>query len=185
MTPPLKFLLGGLTGFGLGVAAGILQADIGLNRILHNTQWVIGPHVHVAVLVGLTMTLYSAVYLLLPILTNGAQLWSNRLTNVHFWGQLLGGIGMGAFMGMAGLQGMLRRTVYYEGEYEGYMILAAIAGALLAIGLAAFLLNIVMTVGLKGAIGIFCPSASIRWALSSSSEAPAAADARRPPRGAG
>ena len=56
MTNPLKFLLGGLLGFGLAVPAGIMQADIGLNRILHNTQWIIGPHVHVAILVGLTMT---------------------------------------------------------------------------------------------------------------------------------
>jgi cytochrome c oxidase subunit I len=158
MSNPLKFLLGGLTGFGLGVASGILQADVGLNRILHNTQWVIGPHVHVAVLVGLTMTLYSAVYLLLPILTNGAQLWSQRLATFHFWTHLLGGIGMGAFMGMAGLQGMLRRTVYYEHEFQVFMVLAGLCGCLLAAGLLAFLLNIVMTVGLKGALGIFLPS---------------------------
>ncbi len=158
MTNELKFLLGGLTGFGLGVASGILQADVGLNRILHNTQWVIGPHVHVAILVGLTMTLYSAVYLLLPILTNGAQLWSQRLANLHFWAHLVGGIGMGAFMGMAGLQGMLRRTIYYEGEYEIFMILAGICGGLILLALLAFLLNIVMTVGVKGAIGIFLPS---------------------------
>jgi cytochrome c oxidase subunit 1 len=158
MTNELKFLLGGLTGFGLGVAAGILQADVGLNRILHNTQWVIGPHVHVAVLVGLTMTLYAAIYLLLPILTNGAQLWSQRLATFHFWAHLTGGIGMGAFMGMAGLQGMLRRTIYYEDEYLVFMVLAGICGTLLLLALLAFLLNIVMTVGLKGAIGIFLPS---------------------------
>jgi cytochrome c oxidase subunit 1 len=158
MTNELKFLLGGLTGFGLGVAAGILQADVGLNRILHNTQWVIGPHVHVAVLVGLTMTLYSAIYLLLPILTNGAKLWSQKLATFHFWAHLVGGIGMGAFMGMAGLQGMLRRTIYYEDEYQLFMILAGLCGGLLLLALLAFLLNIVMTVGLKGAIGIFLPS---------------------------
>lgn len=158
MTNELKFLLGGLTGFGLGVAAGILQADIGLNRILHNTQWIIGPHVHVAILVGLTMTLYAAIYLLLPILTNGAPLWSQKLANFHFWAHLVGGIGMGAFMGMAGLQGMLRRTIYYQDEYLVYMILAAICGSLLLLALLAFLLNIVMTVGVKGAIGIFLPS---------------------------
>ena len=64
MTNPLKFLLGGLLGFALAVPAGIMQADLGLNRILHNTQWIIGPHVHVAILVGLTMTLYSAIYYL-------------------------------------------------------------------------------------------------------------------------
>jgi cytochrome c oxidase subunit 1 len=155
MTNELKFLLGGLLGFALAVPAGIMQADVGLNRILHNTQWVVGPHVHVAVLVGLTMTLYSAVYLLLPILTNGAKLYSQRLAAFHFWAHLAGGIGMGAFMGMAGLQGMLRRSIYTNHEFLPYMILAGICGALLLAALAAFLFNIVMTVGLKGALGIF------------------------------
>ncbi len=158
MTNPLKFLLGGLLGFALAVPAGIIQADLGLNRILHNTQWIIGPHVHVAVLVGLTMTLYSAIYFLLPILTNGAKLYSEKLANFHFWAHLLGGIGMGAFMGMAGLHGMLRRTIYYNGEYQGYMILAAVSGLLLLAAFLAFFYNIVMTVGLNGVIGIFMPS---------------------------
>ncbi|HPW18971.1 MAG TPA: cbb3-type cytochrome c oxidase subunit I [Candidatus Aminicenantes bacterium] len=158
MTQPLKFLFGGLLGFALAVPAGIMQADLGLNRILHNTQWVVGPHVHVAILVGLTMTLYAAIYLLLPVLTNGAKLWSDKLANVHFWCHLLGGIGMGAFMGMAGLQGMLRRTLYFGGEFRTYMILAALAGALLLVGFLAFFLNIVMTVGLRGVVGIFLPS---------------------------
>jgi cytochrome c oxidase subunit 1 len=158
MTNPLKFLLGGLLGFGLAVPAGIIQADIGLNRILHNTQWIIGPHVHVAILVGLTMTLYSAIYYLLPILTNGAELYSQKLANWHFWLHLIGGVGMGAFMGMAGLKGMLRRTIYYEGEYSIYMILAGLAGSLLLIAFLLFLYNVVMTVGVKGLIGIYQPA---------------------------
>ena len=158
MTNPLKFLLGGLTGFGLAVPAGIIQADIGLNRILHNTQWIIGPHVHVAILVGLTMTLFSAIYYLLPILTNGAKLYSQKLANFHFWAHIIGGVGMGAFMGMAGLKGMLRRTIYYEGEYNIYMILAGICGALILLAFLAFLYNVIMTLGVNGLIGIFMPS---------------------------
>lgn len=158
MTNPLKFLLGGLLGFALAVPAGIIQADLGLNRLLHNTQWIVGPHVHVAVLVGLTMTLYSAIYLLLPILTNGAKLYSDKLANWHFWLHLLGGIGMGAFMGMAGLHGMLRRTLYFNGEFNLYMILAALSGALLLLGFLVFFFNIVMTVGLRGVWGIFTPA---------------------------
>lgn len=157
MTNPLKFLLGGLLGFALAVPAGIMQADVGLNRILHNTQWIVGPHVHVAILVGLTMTLYSAIYLLLPILTNGAKLYSQKLANLHFWLHLTGGIGMGAFMGMAGLKGMLRRTLYFNGEFDLYMILALVCGAFLLLGFLAFFLNIVMTVGIEGVIGIFKP----------------------------
>lgn len=158
MTNPLKFLLGGLLGFALAVPAGILQADLGLNRILHNTQWIVGPHVHVAILVGLTMTLYSAIYLLFPILTNGAKLYSQKLANFHFWAHLLGGIGMGAFMGMAGLKGMLRRSVYVDGEFNIFMILAGICGAFLLIAFIVFFLNIAMSVGIKGVIGIFSPS---------------------------
>lgn len=158
MTNELKFLLGGLLGFALAVPAGIMQADIGLNRILHNTQWIVGPHVHVAVLVGLTMTLYSAVYILFPIVTNGAKLYSQKLANFHFWAHLIGGIGMGAFMGMAGLEGMLRRTIYLNGEFNLYMILAGVCGGLLLLAFLAFFFNIVMSIGLNGVIGIFTPS---------------------------
>ncbi len=158
MTNPLKFLLGGLLGFALAVPAGIMQADVGLNRILHNTQWIVGPHVHVAILVGLTMTLYSAVYILFPIVTNGAKFYSQKLANIHFWFHLLGGIGMGAFMGMAGLNGMLRRTIYYNGEFNLYMVLAALSGTLMFIAFLAFFYNIVMTLGLKGVLQIFTPS---------------------------
>jgi len=158
MTNPLKFLLGGLLGFALAVPAGIMQADVGLNRILHNTQWVVGPHVHVAVLVGLTMTLYSAIYILFPILTNNAKVYSQKLVDIHFWCHLTGGIGMGAFMGMAGLNGMLRRSLYFDGEFNTLMILAALSGTLILIGFIAFFFNIVLSVGLKGVIGIFTPS---------------------------
>jgi len=112
----------------------------------------------VAILVGLTMTLYSAIYILFPILTNGAKMHSQKLVTVHFWCHLIGGIGMGAFMGMAGLKGMLRRSLYLDGEFNFYMIVAAICGALMLIGFLSFFYNIVMSVGLKGVIGIFTPS---------------------------
>ena len=38
------------------------------------------------------------------------------------------------------------------------MILAAISGALILIGFLAFFYNIVMSVGIKGVIGIFTPA---------------------------
>ena len=158
MTNELKFLLGGILGFMLAVPAGIIQADLGMNRVLHNTQWIIGNHVHVAILVGLTMTLYSAIYVLFPILTNGVKLYSQKLANAHFWLHLIGGIGMGAFMGMAGIDGMLRRTIYYNGEYNWYMILAGICGAMMLLAFALFLYNIIMSVGIKGLLGIYKPS---------------------------
>ncbi|MDD3325221.1 MAG: cbb3-type cytochrome c oxidase subunit I [Sulfurospirillaceae bacterium] len=158
MTMELKYLLGGLIGFGLAVPAGIIQADMAMNRVLHNTQWIIGAHVHIAIIVGLYMTLYSVVYVLWPLVTNNAKLWSSKLANAHFWLHLVGGIGMGAFMGMAGLDGMLRRHLYFDGEYNYYMILAGICGGMLLLAWLLFLFNVIMSVGLKGLIGIFLPS---------------------------
>ncbi len=111
-----------------------------------------------AILVGLGMTLYAAIYALWPLLTNGVKLYSQWMSTVHFWGTLIGGIGMGAFMGMAGLQGMLRRTIYMEGEFAPYMWLAGISGALILIGFVFFMINIIMSVGLKGLLGIFTKS---------------------------
>ena len=65
---------------------------------------------------------------------------------------------MGAFMGMAGLHGMLRRTIYYNGEFNFYMILAALSGALMLIAFLAFFYNIVMSLGINGVLQIFTPS---------------------------
>jgi len=158
MTMELKYLLGGLVGFGLAVPAAIIQADMGMNRVLHNTQWIIMAHVHIALIVGLYMTLYSALYVLWPIVTNNTKLYSHKLSNVHYWMYLIGGIGMGAFGGMAGLDGMLRRHLYVHGEFNTLMILAAICGTMILIAWAVFLFNIVMSVGIKGLIGIFLPA---------------------------
>ena len=67
---------------------------------------------------------------------------------------------MGAFMGMAGLNGMLRRTIYFEGEFLPYMVLAALSGFLLLAGFLIFFYNIAMSLGIKGIIGIFRPAAT-------------------------
>ncbi len=158
MSPELAYLLGGLVGFGLAVPAGIIQADMGLNRVLHNTQWISFAHFHIALIVGLYMTLYSALYVLWPLVTNNTKLFSKKLTWAHFWLYLIGGIGMGAFAGMAGLDGMLRRHLYVHGEFHGWMILAAIFGTMVLVAWFLFLYNIVMSVGLKGLIGIFKPA---------------------------
>ena len=158
MSPELAYLLGGLVGFGLAVPAAIIQADMGMNRVLHNTQWIIFAHVHIALIVGLYMTLYSAVYVLWPIVTNNTTMFSKKLTWAHFWLYLIGGIGMGAFAGMAGLDGMLRRHLYVDGEFNTLMVLAAIFGTMVLVAWVLFLLNIVMSVGIKGLIGIFLPA---------------------------
>lgn len=156
MTTPLKFLLGGILGFSLGVPAGIIQADLGMNRILHNTQWVIGAHAHMQLLVGLGMTLYAAVYTLFPMITNNVKLRSEALTNFHFWAHLAGGVGMSVSLGFAGMNGMLRRTLYPGNDaFQTEMIAAAFFGSLIVLAYLALMYNIISSIGVRGLVEIF------------------------------
>ena len=154
----LKFLLAGMFGFMIAIPAAILQADMGLNRILHNTQWIMFTHVHTALLIGLTMTLYAAIYTMWPLLTNNIKLYSQKIANWHFWLHLLGGLGMSFFMGMSAMSGALRRYIYVNGEYNIFMILAAISGGLMMVAWLLYLYNVIMSFGLKGLLGIYTPS---------------------------
>ena len=60
--------------------------------------------------------------------------------------------------GMRGLDGMLRRHLYVSGEFQFDMILATICGSMILLAWVLFLLNIVISVGVKGLIGIFLPA---------------------------
>jgi len=154
----VKFLLAGIFGFMIAIPAAILQADMGLNRILHNTQWIMFTHVHTALLIGLTMTLYAAIYTMWPLLTNNIKLYSQKLANWHFWLHLLGGLGMSFFMGMSAMGGALRRYIYVDGEFNIFMIMAAVCGAMMMLAWLIYLYNIIMSFGIKGLLGIFTSS---------------------------
>jgi cytochrome c oxidase subunit 1 len=107
-------------------------------------------------LVGLGMTLYAALYTLFPMLTNDVKLKSNALTNFHFWAHLIGGIGMSVAMGFAGMDGMLRRTIYPgDATFKTEMIVAAFFGSLMILAYLAMMYNIINSIGIRGLIEIF------------------------------
>jgi cytochrome c oxidase subunit 1 len=157
MSMPLKFMLGGIMGFALGGGSGLLQANYAMNLIMHNTQWVPGFHVHQMLLTGLSSIIFAAIYALLPMLT-GTGLKSEKLSNLHFWLWIIGGVGMAFSMGLAWRDGMLRRTLYPGVDlYLPYMNGATFFGIILALGFLAFLANLVKTYGLRTLVGLFIP----------------------------
>ncbi len=151
--PALKFVLGSIFGFVVGGTAGLVQANIGLNVVLHNTQWIIGIHAHMQLLAGLGMLLFAVVYALLPLLTK-LEIRSQRLVDLHFWTWLGGAVVMAYAMGMAGIEGMLRRTIYTEVLYQPYMIVALSGALLMTLGFLAFLVNVLWTLGLPNTLSL-------------------------------
>lgn len=161
MTLPLMFLIGSVMGFALGVPAGIVQADLGANTLLHNTQWVIGTHAHMMMLVGLGMTLFAVLYFILPMVTNNMPIKYPWMGKAHFWLLLVGGVGMSVSMGYAGMNGMLRRHMYAGvTEFQPYMLAAGLFGALIVVSWVILMWNLIASMGLKGLLQIFT---SLLW----------------------
>jgi cytochrome c oxidase subunit 1 len=144
----------------MGGTAGLIQANVGLNVVFHNTQWVIALHAHTFLLTAVGTLVFAVLYALVPMLTK-LEFRYKRLVDVHLWLWLIGCVAMPYAMGMAGSQGMLRRTLYGASHvYQPYVLIAIVAGIVIAAAFAVFLFNLIATVGLKNVIGLFLPE---RW----------------------
>jgi cytochrome c oxidase subunit 1 len=159
MTPALRFALGSMFGFMMGGMAGLIQANVGLNVVFHNTQWVVALHAHTFLLTGVGTMLFAVIYALVPMLTK-LEFRSKALINIHFWLWIAGSVIMAYAMGMAGSRGMLRRTFYEGGQFQTYTLVAILGGTLVAVGFLAFLINLVGTLGLRNVLSLFLPE---RW----------------------
>jgi len=143
-------------GFAMGGVAGLIQANVGLNVVYHNTQWAVALHAHTFLLTGVGTMLFAVLYALVPMMTK-MEFKSKALVNAHLWLWLSGSIVMAYVMGMAGSEGMLRRTIYMNSEFSIYTLIAVISGVVLSFGLVAFLINLVNTLGLRSVLSLFIP----------------------------
>lgn len=156
LSPPLKFVLGSMFGFVMGGIAGLIQANVGLNVVFHNTQWVVALHAHTFLITGVGMMLFSVIYTLIPMLTT-LEFKYQKLVDWHLWLWLIGSVSMAYAMGMAGSKGMLRRTLYTAGEFTPYTLVAIIGGTILSISFILFLVNLVGTLGIKNILSVIIP----------------------------
>ena len=159
LTPPLKFVLGSIFGFMMGGAAGLIQANIGLNVVFHNTQWVVALHAHTMLLAGLSTLLFAVVYALVPMLTK-LEIRSQRLVDLHFWLWMPGSVLMTMVMSRAGSLGMLRRTIYETATSSSVYAGGDHRLAADRAGFVVFLVNIIATLGLTNVLSLFVPD---RW----------------------
>ncbi len=156
LSPSLKFALASMFGFVMGGIAGLIQANVGLNVVYHNTQWVVALHAHTFLLTGVGSMLFCVIYALVPMMT-GVDFKNKLLVNLHLVLWMVGSVGMAYTMGIAGSNGMLRRTIYENGEFSVYTGVAFLFGVVLALGFLIFLYNLVKTLGLGNVLSLFLP----------------------------
>ena len=65
-------------------------------------------------------------------------------------------------MGMAGAQGMVRRTLYAAGnQYEPFLGVAVAGGIIMTIGFIAFLINVLTTLGWTNIVSLVVPDRGV------------------------
>jgi Heme/copper-type cytochrome/quinol oxidases, subunit 1 len=141
LTVPMLFILNAIIDFVIGGVTGVMQADVGINELIHGTYWVTA-HFHFILLGMTTGMAFAAIYALFPTLSGGRR-YNVALAKAHFYLTALGTYVMTVPWALGGFQGMPRRVAGYFGIFQSYQDAAAIGGIILGIGQLIFLINLV------------------------------------------
>ncbi|MFK7816845.1 MAG: cytochrome-c oxidase, cbb3-type subunit I [Gammaproteobacteria bacterium] len=172
--PSLKFIVLALAFYGLATFEGPMLAIKSVNIISHFTEWTIG-HVHSGALGWNAMITYGTFYFLVPRLV-GANLYSVRLANVHFWLALAGTIlyivalwGAGVSQGVLWLSlddlGELRYSfVEIMAAMNPYYLLRLVAGILFLLGTLLMTYNFLKTIAGRRTIAVRPPAQALATA---------------------
>jgi len=152
----VKFLILGITFYGLQTLQGPSQAVRTFSAYIHYTDWVPG-HVHMGALGWVSLVLFAAIYYLIPRISD-RELYSIPLANLHFWLVLIGQLIYSISMWIAGLQqaGMWHAigpdgSLSYSFmetliEMYPYWWARAFSGVIYLLGIVVFVYNLCMTV---------------------------------------
>lgn len=151
----VKFLILGITFYGLQTLQGPSQAIRTFSAFIHYTEWVPG-HVHMGTMGWVSMVLFAGIYYILPHIYN-RQIYSVGLANLHFWLVLIGQLIYSVSMWIAGVQqasmwhsinpdGSLTYTfVEVLGQLYPYWAIRAVGGVIYLAGVLVFIYNLIMT----------------------------------------
>ncbi|WP_256004625.1 cytochrome-c oxidase, cbb3-type subunit I [Pedobacter deserti] len=153
----LKFMVVGLTAYGMATFEGPMLSLKQINAIAHFTDWIVA-HVHVGALGWNGFLTFGILYWLIPRIYR-TQLYSKKLASFHFWIGTLGIIFYAVPLYFAGFtQGLMWKEFTEEGmlRYPNFLetvlqiipmyILRAVGGVLYLTGVIVMTYNLIKTV---------------------------------------
>ncbi|GIK97795.1 MAG: cytochrome c oxidase subunit 1 [Alphaproteobacteria bacterium] len=136
---PMLWAIGFVFVFTVGGVTGIVVANPGPDRVLHDTYYVIA-HFHYVLSLGAVFAIFAGWYYWFPKITG--YMYSERIGRLHFW-LTFAGVNLAFFPHhFLGLAGMPRRIVDYPDAFAGWNLVSSLGAYLSTVGLLVFFFGV-------------------------------------------
>jgi cytochrome c oxidase subunit 1 len=164
---PMIWAIGFIFLFTVGGVTGVVLANAGVDRALHETYYVVA-HFHYTMSLGAVFTIFAGFYYWFPKMTG--YMYNEKLGNLHFW-LLFIGVNLTFFpQHFLGLAGMPRRYIDYVDAYATWNFVSSIGAYIAGLGTIVFLYTVYEAFSVKRVAGDnpWGPGATtLEWTLSS------------------